>query len=176
MTLLVTVETSDMIQVISSSTGSAGNVEVLTLVVRVEPELFQARSCSLCHCANNSSRVECESSADRVEYLLEDAPTRSSLCHRVPRYQASPNTLNRNYEVRVTSPTPLHHSGGQVEAVVYHQRTEPTALSKPCISSSHHDDFDWGLIYRWLLMPHGYQGITRNMNARSVGACLKDLE
>ena len=51
--------------------------------------------------------------------LLEDAPTRSSLCHRVPRYQASPDTLNRNYEARVTSPTPLYHSGGQVEAVIY---------------------------------------------------------
>ena len=77
-----------------------------------------------------------------IKYLLEDAPTRSLLCHRVPRYQVSPDTLNRNYEVRVTSPTPLHHSGGQVEAVVYHQRAEPAALSKPCISSSHHDDFE----------------------------------
>ena len=74
--------------------------------------------------------------------LLEDAPTRSSLCHRVPRYQASPDTLNRNYEARVTSPTPLHHSGGQVEADVYHQRAKPAALSKPCISSSYHNNFE----------------------------------
>ena len=74
--------------------------------------------------------------------LLEDAPTRSSLCHRVPRYQALPDMLNRNYETRVTSPTPLHHSGGQVEVVVYHQRVEPAVLSKPCVSSSHHDDFE----------------------------------
>ena len=152
--------------------------------------LGQNQSCfkpARVHHVNNSSRVECESSADRVEYLypvteylvdkprcqqsikvhlstspivdgsiirqgsrretlfadlLEDAPTRSLLCHRVPHYQASPDMLNRNYEACKTSPIPIYHSGGQVKAVIYHQRAELAALSKSCISSSHHDDFE----------------------------------
>ena len=119
--------------------------------------LGQNESCFKPACVyriNNSSRIECESSADRVEYLLKDAPTRSSLCHRVPRYQASPDTLNRNYEVRVTSPTPLHHSGGQVEAVVYHR------------------DLDWGLICRWPLLSYSYWATARNVDMRSVGIVL----
>ena len=89
-----------------------------------------------------------------IKYLLEDAPTRSLLCHRVPRYQASPDTLNRNYEVRITSPTPLHHSGGQVEAVVYHR------------------DLDWGLICRWPLLSYSYWGTARNVDTRGVGIVL----
>ena len=38
------------------------------------------------------------------------------------------DTLNRNDEVHITSPTPLHQSGGQVEVDVYHQRAEPVSL------------------------------------------------
>ena len=122
----------------------------LILVFGVEPKLFQARSCSPCHRANNSSRMEYKSSVDRVEYLLEDALTRSSLCHRVPRYQVSPDTLNRNYEACITSLTLLHHSGGQVKAVVYYH------------------DLNWGLICRWPLLSHNYCGTARNVDVRSV--------
>ena len=121
----------------------------MTLVVGVEPVLFQAHSCSPYYCANNLSRIECGSNTDRegylypaTEYLLEDAITRSSLCHKVPRYQVSPNILNQNYEARVTSPILLHYSRKQVEAIVYYQRAKPAMLSKPCISSSNHDDFE----------------------------------
>ena len=107
-------------------------LRALILVFGVEQEIFQACSYSPCHCTNNSSRIECESSMDQVEYLLEDALTRSSLCHKVSRYQVSLDTLNQNYEASVTSPIPLHHSGEQVEAVVYY----------------HDLDLDWGLICR----------------------------
>ena len=123
-----------------------------TLVAGVEPELFQARSCLPCHRIKNLSRMKCKSSVDRVEYLLEDAPTRSLLCHKVPRYQVSPNTLKQNYEACVTSPTPVHHSEGQVEAVVYHH------------------ELNWRLIYRWHLLSHSYCETVRNVDARSVRA------
>ena len=131
----------------------------VTLVVRVEPELFQARSCLPCPRANNSSRIECRLNANQmwiergIYQLLEDAPTRSSLCHRVPRYQASANMLNRNYEARITSPIPLYHSGRKVEAVIYHR------------------DLDWGLIYKWPLILHSYRGTVKNGDATSEGAC-----
>ena len=36
-----------MTQIFDSLTGSDGNVRVLTLVIGIEPELFQARLCSL---------------------------------------------------------------------------------------------------------------------------------
>ena len=90
-------------------------------------------------------RIECGSRRvllSRHRQLLEDTPTRSLLCYMVPHYQVSPDTLNRNYEARITFPTPLHHSGGQIEVVGYHQKAEPAVLSKPCISSLHHDNFE----------------------------------
>ena len=62
--------------------------------------------------------------------------------------------LNRNYEARITSPTPLHHSGGQVEAVVYHH------------------DLNWGLICRWPLMLYSYCETAKNVDARRVGIVL----
>ena len=82
--------------------------------------------------------------------LLEDALSRSSLCHRVLHYQALPDTLNRNYEVCVTSPTLSHHNGGQVEAIVYHH------------------NLDWRLICRWPLLSYSYCRIARNVDTRSL--------
>ena len=121
MTLLVTVETGGMTQVLASR---AGNIGGMVIGGWEGTRVFQARSCSPCQQFEwDGVRIECGSRG-------------------VPRYQVSPDMHNRNYEARVTSPILLHHSGEQVEAVVYHQRAEPAALSKPCISSSHHDDFE----------------------------------
>ena len=124
----------------------------MTLVVRLEPELFQVRLYSLYYHANNSSKMDCGSNADReryfypaTEYFLEDTLTRSSLYHKVPYYQVSSDTPNRNYEARVTSRIPLYHCGGHVKAVVYYQRAE--------------------LLY-------SYCGTTRNVDARSIGIVL----
>ena len=80
-------------------------------------------------------RIECGSRGILLPHhreLLEDTPTRSLLCHKVPRYQVSSDTLNRNYEACVTSFISLHHSGGQVKAVVYYR------------------DLNWGLIKPFL--------------------------
>ena len=58
MTLLKQVIRLKSLRVVLATLGA------LTLVVGVKPELFQARPCSPYHRVNNSSRMECESSAD----------------------------------------------------------------------------------------------------------------
>ena len=128
MTFLISVTDTEVVKTVSSLLLWLGKpCRIMTFLFPVEiDDMTQV----LAKCADNVG-IEPELFQARYQ-LLEDAPTRSSLCHRVPRYQALPDTLNRNYEARVTFPTPLHHSGGQVEAVVYHR------------------DLDWGLIEPFL--------------------------